>query len=356
MVTGDCGAGSDAKYMAAWRMPRHRPQLVPWSGGWLRWHLTPQHTPHSLSLVKQCSAPAHNSKQWEIVRESNGRLAATPIASCRVVNQGQRRWTRLAPDSSYSCFDIHSCWKEPREARMEPPIQTENRRSCGVDGAMSLTFIDIWGTSSLRRPCSRSVSPGSREQPPLTMMLPQSSRRMSVSQPRIVSATRSGSEMTPSGTMEASSAALEEGAEASAPSAGRSHGGAVVRSSAGVKSSSGMWQRSHETSRAELSGISKAHFEVSSGVASVGGSMAQRRADSLRSRKVCSRWYLWKAGCVPGASMGVYVYSPGPTSARLSEYSGRSGGGGERVWTDLRASSEIMSPASACRRTERDRT
>lgn len=80
---------------------------------------------------------------------------------------------RLAPDSSYSCLDIHSCWNEPREARMEPPIHTENRRSAGVDGAISLTFIDIWGTSSFKRPCNRSCSPGSSEPPPLTMMLPQ---------------------------------------------------------------------------------------------------------------------------------------------------------------------------------------
>ena len=29
------------------------------------------------------------------------------------------------PDSSYSCFEIHICWKVDKEARMEPPIQTE---------------------------------------------------------------------------------------------------------------------------------------------------------------------------------------------------------------------------------------
>uniref|UniRef100_A0A8D8Q8K8 Uncharacterized protein n=1 Tax=Cacopsylla melanoneura TaxID=428564 RepID=A0A8D8Q8K8_9HEMI len=29
------------------------------------------------------------------------------------------------PDSSYSCLEIHICWKVDREARMEPPIQTE---------------------------------------------------------------------------------------------------------------------------------------------------------------------------------------------------------------------------------------
>ena len=29
------------------------------------------------------------------------------------------------PDSSYSCFEIHICWKVDNEARMDPPIQTE---------------------------------------------------------------------------------------------------------------------------------------------------------------------------------------------------------------------------------------
>ena len=29
------------------------------------------------------------------------------------------------PDSSYSCLEIHICWKVDNEARMEPPIQTE---------------------------------------------------------------------------------------------------------------------------------------------------------------------------------------------------------------------------------------
>ena len=34
-------------------------------------------------------------------------------------------WTMAGPDSSYSCFEIHICWKVDNEARMEPPIQTE---------------------------------------------------------------------------------------------------------------------------------------------------------------------------------------------------------------------------------------
>jgi len=30
------------------------------------------------------------------------------------------------PDSSYSCLLIHMVWKVDRDARMEPPSQTEN--------------------------------------------------------------------------------------------------------------------------------------------------------------------------------------------------------------------------------------
>ena len=37
------------------------------------------------------------------------------------------------PDSSYSCLEIHICWKVEREARMEPPIQTEYFLSGGSD-------------------------------------------------------------------------------------------------------------------------------------------------------------------------------------------------------------------------------
>ena len=36
------------------------------------------------------------------------------------------------PDSSYSCLEIHICWKVEREARVEPPIQTEYFLSRGA--------------------------------------------------------------------------------------------------------------------------------------------------------------------------------------------------------------------------------
>uniref|UniRef100_A0A1A9ZNW7 BACK domain-containing protein n=1 Tax=Glossina pallidipes TaxID=7398 RepID=A0A1A9ZNW7_GLOPL len=45
---------------------------------------------------------------------------------------------RGGPDSSYSCLEIHICWKVDNEAKMEPPIQTEYLRS---GGAIILIFI-----------------------------------------------------------------------------------------------------------------------------------------------------------------------------------------------------------------------
>ncbi|PAV76971.1 hypothetical protein WR25_24900 [Diploscapter pachys] len=39
-----------------------------------------------------------------------------------------------------ACLEIHICWKGERDARMEPPIQTEYLRS---GGAMILIFIEL---------------------------------------------------------------------------------------------------------------------------------------------------------------------------------------------------------------------
>ena len=36
------------------------------------------------------------------------------------------------PDSSYSLLAIHICWNVDRDARMDPPIQTEYLRSGGA--------------------------------------------------------------------------------------------------------------------------------------------------------------------------------------------------------------------------------
>lgn len=66
------------------------------------------------------------------------------------------------PLSSYSCFEIHICWKVERDAKMEPPIQTEYLRS---GGAMILTFIDD-GASAVISFCIRSEIPGYIVVPP----------------------------------------------------------------------------------------------------------------------------------------------------------------------------------------------
>merc|ERR1712100_917558 len=47
-------------------------------------------------------------------------------------------WTIVGPDSSYSPFEIHICWKVLSDDKIEPPIQTEYFRS---GGAMTLIFI-----------------------------------------------------------------------------------------------------------------------------------------------------------------------------------------------------------------------
>merc|ERR1712210_403974 len=54
-------------------------------------------------------------------------------------------WTMEGPHSSYSCLEIHICWNVEREARMEPPIQTEYFLS---GGAMILIFMVEGGQGS----------------------------------------------------------------------------------------------------------------------------------------------------------------------------------------------------------------
>merc|ERR1712002_707517 len=71
------------------------------------------------------------------------------------------------PHSSYSCLVIHICWKVEREARMEPPIQTEYFLS---GGAMILIFF-----------CIRSAIPGYMVVPPDMTVLAYRSFLMSTS-------------------------------------------------------------------------------------------------------------------------------------------------------------------------------
>merc|ERR1712180_206548 len=75
------------------------------------------------------------------------------------------RWTMPGPDSSNSCLEIHISWKVEREAKMEPPIQTEYFLS---GGAMILI-------------CMRSAIPGYMVVPPERTVLAYKSLRRSMS-------------------------------------------------------------------------------------------------------------------------------------------------------------------------------
>ena len=66
------------------------------------------------------------------------------------------------PHSSYSCFVTHICWKVDKDARIEPPIQTEYFRS---GGAMILILI-VDGANAVISFCILSAMPGYIVVPP----------------------------------------------------------------------------------------------------------------------------------------------------------------------------------------------
>ena len=81
------------------------------------------------------------------------------------------------PDSSSSCLEIHICWKLERQARMDPPIQTDYFLSGGamilifmVDVARLVIFFCLW-----------SAIPGYLVVPPDRTMLAYRSLQMSTS-------------------------------------------------------------------------------------------------------------------------------------------------------------------------------
>ena len=78
----------------------------------------------------------------------------------------------------YSLFAIHICWNVDKDARMEPPIQTEYLRSCG---ATTLIFMDD-GARAVSSLDTRSAMPGNMVVPPESTMLAYKSRLMSTSQ------------------------------------------------------------------------------------------------------------------------------------------------------------------------------
>merc|ERR1719281_1585372 len=86
-------------------------------------------------------------------------------------------WTIDGPDSSYSCFEIHICWKVESEARIDPPIHTEYFLS---GGAMILIFI-VGGASAVISFCIRSAIPGNMVEPPESTVLAYKSFLISTS-------------------------------------------------------------------------------------------------------------------------------------------------------------------------------
>jgi len=72
------------------------------------------------------------------------------------------------PLSSYSCLEIHICWKVESDARMEPPIHTEYFLS---GGAMILIFM-VDGARAVSSFCMRSAMPLNMVVPPDITTLP----------------------------------------------------------------------------------------------------------------------------------------------------------------------------------------
>merc|ERR1711998_263806 len=85
--------------------------------------------------------------------------------------------TMVGPDSSYSPFVIHICWKVLKEDKIEPPIQTEYFLS---GGATTLIFI-VDGASAVSSFVMRSPMPGYIVVPPESTMFAYRSLRMSTS-------------------------------------------------------------------------------------------------------------------------------------------------------------------------------
>merc|ERR1712124_40265 len=76
-------------------------------------------------------------------------------------------WTIVGPDSSYSPFEIHICWKVLNEDKIDPPIQTEYLRS---GGAITLIFM-VDGARAVNSLVMRSPMPVNIVVPPLKTTL-----------------------------------------------------------------------------------------------------------------------------------------------------------------------------------------
>merc|ERR1719336_2106587 len=86
-------------------------------------------------------------------------------------------WTMLGPDSSYSSLPTHISSKVDREAKMDPPIQTEYFLS---GGATILTVMELGALATISL-FIRSAIPGNIVDPPDKTTFPYKSFRMSMS-------------------------------------------------------------------------------------------------------------------------------------------------------------------------------
>merc|ERR1719243_27003 len=85
-----------------------------------------------------------------------------PSSSEATLHQKHFSCTIVGPDSSYSAFEIHCCWKVESEAKIEPPIHTEYFRS---GGANTLIFM-LDGARAVNSFVSRSAMPSNMVLPP----------------------------------------------------------------------------------------------------------------------------------------------------------------------------------------------
>merc|ERR1711933_648972 len=89
----------------------------------------------------------------------------TPLRLSKIIgklHQKHLRCTIVGPDSSYSPFEIHICWKVDKDERIDPPIQTEYFRS---GGATTLIFM-VEGASAVSSLVMRSPIPVNMVVPP----------------------------------------------------------------------------------------------------------------------------------------------------------------------------------------------
>merc|ERR1719498_2104766 len=139
----------------------------------------------SVQKFEQMHTEANNHNAIRSIhRHVLGQVCRSATGSHRPVAFAQKhlRWTIVGPDSSYSCFEIHICWKVDSDDKIDPPIHTEYLRS---GGAMTLIFI-VDGANAVSSFVIRSPMPGNIVVPPDRTTFAYKSLRMSTSHFMIV--------------------------------------------------------------------------------------------------------------------------------------------------------------------------